>query len=145
MKHTLTTAQRPRSVTIILWGVFLFGVWNVGRALALYQQMDLLLELALRPDPRLRLIMALVWGLAFFSLWWLLRQKRPFSRTLIPIILSLYSLYELGLSAFFGQSRLSPQTIWLNAAFYLLLVGWTTWALNRKTAVCHYFNLSEED
>ncbi|MCZ7667936.1 MAG: hypothetical protein M5U34_12460 [Chloroflexi bacterium] len=48
MKHTLTTAQRPRSVTIILWGVFLFGVWNVGRALALYQQMDLLLELALR-------------------------------------------------------------------------------------------------
>jgi len=142
MNHASLAPHQPRSVTFALLGVFLLGLWNFGRALALNQQMALLIELAVRPDPRVRLVIALIWGFLFMGLWWLLRRKRPFTRRLIPLILVFYTLYELGLTAIFGQNHLLPQSIWFNLGFYTLLILWYFWALNRKTAVNSYFNQS---
>ncbi len=134
MEEMLPKTIRPRSVTFTLWGVFLLGVWNFGRALALNQQMGLLLELTIQPDPRFRLIIALVWGFVFMGLWWLVRKKRPFTRKLLPLILILYAVYELSLTTLFAQTALAQQAIWLNLSFYLLLTLFITWALNRTEA-----------
>ncbi len=138
MPTSASTDVRPRSVTLALLGVFLLGVWNFGRVLALGQQMDLLLELAVQPDPRFRFIMALIWGFVFLGLWWLVRQKRPFTRKLTPVILILYAVYELSLTILFAQTPLARQSIWLNLSIYLLLILFVAWALNR-TSSDNYF------
>ena len=138
----MPTKVRPRSVTFTLWGVFLLGVWNFGRALALSQQMDLFLELAIQPDPRFRLTMALIWGFVFSGLGWIVWRKRPFIRKLLPLILILYAVYELSLTILFAQTPLARQAIWLNLSFYLFLILFTAWALNRTAANNYYTNKS---
>ena len=138
MDAVMPTKVRPRSVTFTLWGVFLLGVWNFGRALALGQQMDLLLELTIQPDPRFRLTMALIWGFVFSGLWWMVWRKRPFTRKLLPLILILYAAYELSLTILFAQTPLARQAIWLNLSFYLFLILFSAWALNRTAANNYY-------
>ena len=130
--------RHPRSVTLALWGVFLLGMWNFGRALALSQQMALLRALSIQPDPRFRLIIALIWGFVFVGLYWFLRQKRPFTRKLLPLSLMLYAIYELSLTILFAQTPLAKQAIWLNLSFYLSLILFITWALNRTAANNYY-------
>jgi uncharacterized membrane protein YczE len=137
-----SSTSRPRSVTLARWGVFLLGVWNFGRVLALSQQMGLLLELTIQPDPRFRLIMALLWGFVFIGLWWLMRRKRPFIRKLLPLILILYAAYDLSLTILFAQTSLAQQAIWLNLSFYLGLILFMTWALNRTAANNYFTNKS---
>jgi hypothetical protein len=134
-----SSTNRPRSVTLTLWGVFLLGVWNFGRALALYQQRDLLQELAARPDPLFRLIVALVWGVVFIGLADMLRRKRPFTRRLIPLGILLYTLYELGQIAIFAPATLARQALPFDALLALGGVLFSGWALNR-TAVSPYFS-----
>jgi len=134
MEEALPKTVRPRTVTLALWGVFLLGVWNFGRAVALLQQMDLLLEINVQPDPRFRFIMALIWGIVFIGLWWLVRKKRPFTRKFLPLVLILYAVYELSLTILFAQTSLAQQALRLNLSFYLLLVLFITWALNRSAS-----------
>jgi uncharacterized membrane protein SirB2 len=96
--------------------------------------MDLLLALNIQPDPRFRLIMALIWGFVFIGMWWMVRRKRPFTRILLPLILTLYAIYELSLTILFAQTPLAQQALWLNLSFYLFLILFTAWALNRTAA-----------
>jgi hypothetical protein len=138
MEDALPTTTRPRTVTLLLLGVFLLGVWNFGRALALSQQTDLHLELTVQPDPRFRFVMALIWGFVFMGMWWLIRKKRPFIRKLLPFMLIIYTIYELGVKIIFAQTQAARQEIWLNLVFYLVLIALITWALTR-TAVINYF------
>ncbi len=133
------STKRPRSVTLTLWGVFLLGVWNLGRALALGQQRSLLQELASRPDPTFRLILALVWGVVFIGLAEALRRKRPFTRRLIPLAIAGYALYEISLILVFAVDALARQTLGLEALLAAGAVGLSYWALNR-TAVADYFS-----
>ena len=128
---------RPLSVTITLWSVFLFGVWNLGRSAAIWQQ-ALPLDLGARPDPRLRLMLAAVWAFCFMAaglfLWW----KWPFTRRLIPLLFLLYTLVEFSLFACCVQPPLTRQT-WLLPA--LLDIGgllFSAWALNRKTVQIYF-------
>ncbi len=99
--------------------------------IALYQQSSYLLSLDIKPDPRLRLIIALIWALLFGGLTIALWLKRPYIRWAIPLALSCYAVYEIMLRAFFVQvpsSRLS----WLGQiTFYLLIILFAYWALNR--------------
>lgn len=132
------SAGRPRSVTLTLWGVYLLGIWNVGRALALFQQRELLQDLVARPDPMFRLLMALAWGCAFFVLAEGLRKKRPFTRHLIPLSIALYALYEISLLAFIAPVHPPWTILAFDSLLALLGVGIATWALNR-TAVAPYF------
>ncbi len=123
---------RPRSVTLTLWGVFLLGIWNVGRALALLQQRELLQELAARPDPMVRLLLALAWGCAFFVLAEGLRRKRPLTRPLIPLAIALYALYEISLLVFIAPVRPPWTILAFDSLLALLGVSFSWWAL-RKT------------
>ena len=132
--------KRPRSVTLVIWGVILFGVWNAGRALVLYKQQAVLIELQIRPSPWVQLIFALGWVVLFLGSAWGLRQKRPCLSTIIPILITLYALYDLGIRFLFAPSR--NQVSWtLTGIFFLGVVLLTTWALNRKAAK-HYFSQS---
>lgn len=133
-------AKRPRSVTLTLWGVYLLGVWNFSRALALSQQRALLQELASRPNPAYRLIMALVWGIVFIGLAEALRRRRPSARRLIPLMLACYALYETGLIFFVLTLNMNAtrQALALETVLIVASVVFTFWALNR-TAVSRYF------
>lgn len=130
--------RRPHSVTSILWGVFLLAGWNTAKVVALAQQSELLASLAIRPNPIIRLIAAVIWagvlGGSGIGLW----RKRPFTRRFIPLTLFLYALYELSLVWLFAQTLLARQGIWPQAVLYALLIGFSWWGLNR-TAVNHYF------
>lgn len=139
--HPAPPINRPRSVTLTLWGVFLLGVWNLGRALALGLQRDLLRELASHPDPTFRLILALVWGVVFIGLAEALRRKRPFTRRLIPLMITGYALYEIGLILFFAAG-LAWQTLGLEILLAAGATGYSYWALNR-TAVSNFFTNQE--
>ena len=76
--------NRPRTVTITFWSVIFLGTWNLGRALALGQQLELQKILNLQPDPRLRLAAAALFTGLFFTLGWQLWRKRPFTISAIP-------------------------------------------------------------
>ncbi|HFQ94171.1 MAG TPA: hypothetical protein ENK32_09195 [Anaerolineae bacterium] len=129
-----TVPKRPFTVTLALLGVFLLGLWNLGRAAALYREQDLLLTLQVQPDPRLRLLIAVVWVVIFWGLVWALWRRRPFSQKAVPGLTALYAVYDLGLPFIYPAARLN-QTNWLlTGAFYLIIVLFMAWALNRPAA-----------
>ncbi len=144
MHKTVKTA-RPRSVTITLWGVIAFGVWNLGRGLAIWQERAMPQALEVQPDPRLRLVLAAVWAVCFggmaAALWW----KRPFTRWLIPILFISYALVELAQFAWFMPSPLNQQAWQLPASIYGTAVLFSTWALNRKAAQIYFYKGEARD
>lgn len=139
-----TTTPRPRAVTITLCGVFFLGVWNMGRVVAIQQQNIMLSDFNNSIAPHFRQVAALVWAVVWGSMMIALWQKRPFTRRAIPISLLLYAVYELSLTITFAQAA-PAQTAWLsNGSFYLLIILYSTWALNR-TAVTPYFQKETKD
>ncbi len=129
---------RPRTVTITLWGVFILGAWNVGRALTLGQQSRLLLEFGVVPDPRWRLIIALMWSSLFWGLTILLKRKRPITRQAIPLLILVYALFELGFLFFFAQAMPARRAWLVNMVFYGILFLFVSWALNRPAAKVYF-------
>jgi hypothetical protein len=130
--------NRPRSVTLTLWGVFLLGGWNCGRLLSISLNYRLLTTFSTTPTPLFRLVMALVWVLLLWAAVLALWQRRPFARHIIPTILIIYAIYELGLLLIFAQAG-PARSGWLaNTLFYLAIIVFSYWALNR-TAVKSYF------
>ena len=105
--------HRPRVVTIALWGVFFFGVWHLGQAIAIGRQLRLFLQFDSSPDPRWRLAGAIVWailsGWVMVLLWW----KRPFVRLLLPLLILSNALYNLILLLLFAQPPVTVHLIWL--------------------------------
>jgi len=140
--HTLW--PRPLAVTITLWGVFFLGVWNMGRVVAIVQQSNVLIELNNKIDPRIRLLIALIWALWFGGVTVALRQRRPFTRRAIPITLLLYAVSELSLTIVFARNQPARSSWLLNGLFYLILIVFSYWALNR-TAVTAYFEKESRD
>jgi hypothetical protein len=129
--RSLTAPKRPRTVTITFWSVIFLGTWNLGRAIAIGQQLNLQDVLNLQPDPRLRLVAAGLFTSLFFILAWQLWRKRPFTIQAIPITISWYTVYETAVWLIFAQPpRNWP--LWLISSF--LLIGsilFTRWALQR--------------
>jgi hypothetical protein len=125
---------RPRSVTLVGWGVFLLGLANGWRVVGLYRQLGLLLELDVTPDPRLGMIFAMLWAvllaLATVALW----QGRQYVRWVIPFILFFYGLYQLFLAALFTHAALSRQELVFDVSLYGVAILFSIWALNRKVA-----------
>jgi hypothetical protein len=138
--NTASPSDRPRTVTITLWGVFILGGWNLARAVVLSRQSSLLLALGVSLDPRLRLIIALCWAILFWGAAFALWRKRPFARQAIPIILLLYGLYQLSLLLFFTQTQTAQRRWLLNTLSYTVAVLFTLWALNRATVITYFKN-----
>ena len=120
--------NRPRSVTITFWGVIFFGVWNLGRAIAIGQELNLQQTLNIQPDPRLRLAAAGLFAVLFLglagNLWW----KRPFTIKAIPITIAGYTVYETA--------------VWLLISLFLIgSILFTRWSLQR--AIQTYFHYEQ--
>jgi hypothetical protein len=130
--------SRPRGVTIVIWGVFLLGAWNAGRALTLSRQHELFLEWGVRPDPRLRFALALLWMILLWGLTIALRLRRPGIWRSVPVLLALYGLYELGLLSFFVRNPFARRAWLVNTFFYLGSVLFVTWTLNRRSARAYF-------
>ena len=131
------TPNRPRSVTLTFWGVFLLGGWNGGRLLAIGANYRLLAAFSTTPSPLFLLLMALVWMLLLWAAALALWQKRPFTRRGIPSLLFVYAVYELIL-LLFAQTEPARSGWLINILFYLFIVLFSYWVLNR-TAVKPYF------
>lgn len=127
-------SSRPFSVTLVIWGVFILGLANAWRALALYRQSDLLLELGVSLDPRIRLFLALIWAAVFvtsaISIW----RRWASARFLTPTLILLYSIYELGITSLFALSSGSLNGLPANLAMVVVAVIFSAWSLNRKAA-----------
>lgn len=131
--------RRPHSVTFVLWGVFLLAAWNTARVIAFARQAGILIQQGAVPDPRWLLAVSMIWMVVWWGMMVLLWQKRPFTRRAIPLLLTLYSCYQLTLVIFFTQTPLARQIVPIFALFYTSLVLLSYWGLNRKTAVTTYF------
>jgi hypothetical protein len=129
---------RPFSVTMIAVGVFLIGLVNAWRAVALFGQADLLLALQVSADPRLRAAAAVVWALLFFGAMIALWRRHDVSRLAIPLLLAVYAVYELGLLLFLVQSPVARRGWPADALLYALFIVLTTWFLNRPTVRSYY-------
>ena len=130
--------DRPRSVTLIAWGVFLLGLVNGWRALGFLRQRTLLEELGVVPDPGIALLIALFWTAVFVILAVIIWQGRSVSRWLGPALLLIYALNQLLLVAFFAQSGQSRSALAGNAGLYAIALFIMTWALNRRSARVYF-------
>lgn len=132
--------SRPRSVALIAWGVLLLGVANGWRALGLYRQSGLFLELDLSPDPRLRLAMAIVWATGFViaavSLW----LRRRVVRLALPLLLLLYAIYQLGLLGLYALADELRGEWPAVATLYAVTILFTIWVLNRRVGRQYFEN-----
>ena len=131
--------NRPRTVTITFWSVIFLGTWNLGRAIAIGQQLEIARVLGIQPDPRLRVAGAALFTVLFFILAWQLWRRRPFSLRAIPISIAYYTVYETGVWLLFARPPRN-WSLWLITT--LILIGaflFTRWALRRAARTYFYY------
>lgn len=133
-----TEEKRPRSVTITLLGVMLFGAWNAAKAFSMAQQLSLLLALNIRPDPRLLLVIAVIWMALFWGSAIALWRRRSWVRWLIPLLLLLYALVELALQGLFVPIPISGQSWLLRFLLYDSVILFAFWSLNRSKGRAYF-------
>ena len=131
-------AKRPISVTLILWGVFLFGVWNVSKAILLIQSRPLFLARGVKPDPLGQAVGALVWAALFWAVAWMLKRKRPSTIHIIPLLLFAYGLYTVGIRLIFSPLSFSANGGFVMVLFFVTAVLFAFLALKRAEHR-HYF------
>lgn len=121
--------KRPWRVTFLALGVLTLGLLNLWRAVGLAGQVELLTSLGVQLDPRLRLLMALMWALLFGVLAVALWRGWVRGPAALPWALILYALYRLLLLAFYIVSP-AAQARWpgvlLAHAAGLALALWAT-------------------
>ena len=133
-----TLQKRPRSVTIMIWGVFLLGLANGWRAIGLGQQADLLVALGSSLNPWVGVGLAVVWSVVFIITAVALWQHRTWTQIAVPGLILLHGLYQIALVILFAQSAVS-RSVWpvLALAFGVAFL-FSLWALKRPS-VCWYF------
>ncbi len=137
-----TSPRRPRTVTLVMLGVIFLGVWNAGRALVLFKQRTILIELQIRPSIWLQIFIAVGFCCLFLVCVWGLWQKRPFVQNTVPISVTGYAFYHVGIQILFAKSR-NPSTWALTGLLFAGTILFTYWALNRSAAQT-YFQDDEE-
>jgi hypothetical protein len=130
--------NRPRTITLVLWLLIVLGLWQAAKAVALGEQSRLLLDLSVKPDPRLRLVIAVAWMLVFWGLAFALWRRVAATRWLIPLSLALYALYELAILGIFARVSIAEQR-WIQYGLITTVsVLFAYWALNRSAAAPYY-------
>lgn len=102
-------ARRPLSVTLVAFGGFLLGGWNLWRALVLVRRRPFLNALDVSLDPLWRAGMALLWAVLFLAAALAVWQGRGKLRWLSPVILAGYAFYHLIVQLIFAASPLALQ------------------------------------
>ncbi len=125
---------RPRSVTLTGWGVLLVGLVNIWRSASLFRQLELLLELEVSPDPRLRLILSIAWSLFFCVVAAAIWRRFKIVRWLAPAGLFLYTIYRMGI-LYISPADSGFDRIWLRLAVSAAAILFSIWALNRPEAI----------
>jgi len=123
---------------LIAVGVLLLGLVNIYRALILFQQIDLQLDLGVNLDPRVRMVFAVVWSIVLIALAAALWLRKPLTRVLVPALLLVYAIYRLALVGIFAQSAYARESQVPTIVLYGIAIAITGWALNRR-AVRGYF------
>lgn len=134
-----STLHRPRTVTLVLWGVIFLGVWNAGRALVLFKQRTIFMELHIRPSVWVQLFFAVGFCCLFWVCAWRLWQKRPYVQYMIPILITIYALYRLGIQLLFAATS-TVSSLTLTGFTFAGIILFTYWALNRKAAQTYFQN-----
>ncbi|MGB3716733.1 MAG: hypothetical protein WA996_20125 [Candidatus Promineifilaceae bacterium] len=137
------SSNRPRSVTLVAVGVLLLGLANIFRALGLSRQSDLQLELGVSLDPRLRMILAVLWAIILISMAVVLWLRKPVARIAIPVLLTLYAVYRLAIVGIFAESEYARGSQLATAVLYGGAILITIWVLNRKPAKEYFADLEE--
>ena len=126
--------KTPKGATLIAWGLLLLGLANIWRSFGLWRQSDMLLELGIGPDPRLRLAISAAWAVLFGASAVMIWTRKRVSQLLAPGVLILYGLYRLSLIFFANQSADQDIRIIGNLIFYAALALFVGWSLNRQKA-----------
>lgn len=118
--------KRSWAERVVLWGVFLTALWNLGRAVVLISQMEWLAELDTTPDPRLRPVLAILWAILLFTSAFGLARRQFWSHLLIPLLLALYGVNELVMIIAFAAT--SPALLpFLAYGVFVCFTGWVLW------------------
>jgi hypothetical protein len=134
--------RRPFRVTLVYLGVTFIGVWNISKAWVLWQQRELLQQLAIQPNPIFQMIMALIWAVLFLGAVWGLRGKRPWLRSAIPILLVVYAGYSAAIKlGFAAEPATQNGWMWTTTAT-LLFAAYTGYALHKSTV--YFSKIGEE-
>ena len=125
---------RPRSVTIVIWGFLIIGALNIWRVVGLWQQSDLLLEIGVTLDPRLRAFGAGFWAIVFVVAAVAVARKIRILRVIAPAILLGYALHQLAVPWLFSPVPVRPDGFLFNGLLYLVAILLVAWFLNRSAA-----------
>ena len=126
--------KKPKGVTLIAWGLLLLGLANIWRSVGLWRQSELLLELDIGPDPRLRLAISVAWAVLFSASAVTIWTRKRLAQWLVPGALILYGLYRLSLIVIAGQTTNQDIRIIGNLIFYTALPLIAGWSLNQSKA-----------
>ena len=88
---------RGRRVTLLRLGVLTMGMINFWRAAVLWRQLSLVTPFSPAVDPRLRLGLALFWGVVWVWLAAVRWRGRSFVRLAIPGAFFLYTMAQIWL------------------------------------------------
>ena len=139
----LTMSHTPRSITMVVWGMVLFGCGNIWRAISLAQQSLLLVTAEATLSPTVRLIGSVVWTVVFAAQAFLLWRRRPVVRRAIPPVILLYGAYQLGLVVFFVASPAAKNGWLAQLVFYASASLLAYWLLNRR-ATAHFWRVTNK-
>jgi hypothetical protein len=118
----------------VAWGVFLLGMISGWRAVAIFRQRKLLLDLDVTLDPAVVAIGSVVWSLLFMAAAVAIFRRYPAGRWLTPVLLLTNVLFGIALTAIWGDSPESSGGLKLTTIFSMVILILVIWVLNRKAA-----------
>jgi hypothetical protein len=132
--------KRPRSVTMMIWGIILLALANGWRAFGLSQQGNLLLTLDSSLNPWVGLGLALIWSILFITAATALWLRRTWTRFVLPSLLLTHGIYQLGLVMLFARSAASRNAWPVIGLLSILAVLFSVWALYRPSVRWYFKN-----
>jgi hypothetical protein len=132
--HSSHPGERPWSVTLVAWGVSLLGIINGWRAVTIFRQRWLLLDLGVTLDPAVTAAAAAVWSLLFVAAAVAIYRRYPVSRWLTPVLLAAHTLIGIALTGIWRATPDASGGLTLTLLFSTAVFVFVIWARNRKAA-----------
>jgi hypothetical protein len=134
--------KRPRSVTLMIWGVILFAIANGWRAIGLSQQGSLLRSLDASLNPNLGVGLAIFWSILFLIAAVALLQRRMITRLSVPVLIFIHGLYQVLLVVIFARSAASRNAWPVIGLLFILAWLFYVCALCRPSVRWYFMNES---